>query len=80
MILCSSENRTVKRIQRSISSVGLGEEITESFSEETHCEGRMQMHRAKKLEGKGFLRTSENQKVLCLAQLPEGRMGSEEER
>lgn len=30
--------------------------------------------------GKGFLRTSENQKVVCIAQLPEGRMRSKKER
>lgn len=68
MILCSSKNRVVKRIQRSIGYVGLGEEVTEGFSEETPSEltyeGRMQMNQAKKLEEKGFLRTSENQKVL----------------
>ena len=83
MILCSSQNKAIKGIQRTVSCVGLGEEITKGISEETHFElmyeGSIQMNQAK-LKGKGFLRTSENQKVLCIVQLPEGRKRSEEER
>lgn len=33
-----------------------------------------------KLKDKAFLRTSENQKILCIVQLPEGRIRSKEER
>lgn len=58
MILGSSQNRAIKGIQRSVSYVGLGEEITKGFSEETHFElryeGSIQMNQAKLKGAKAF--------------------------